>query len=379
MNFSVSKTKLYSALQDVNHAVPSNTPLPALKGIKIQVTEDGKLILTSSDSDISIQKSLSNDEDAELALNIEEPGAVVIDAKYLLDIVHKIDSDFIKVEIIDGALTMFTGNTAQFRINGMKASDYPTIDLAKPANVIKMKASVLSSIIDETCFAASDKETRPVLTGVNFHLHDGKLECTATDSYRLAKKTLEFDDSISFNITIPAKSLNQVKSILLVNPEAEIEIAENEKKAQFLSDGIVLQTRLLDGGYPDTDRLIPSSFSYTLTIKRSSLIGVLDRSMFIKNDNMTVNRLQCSADDIIFSNSSQEIGEFKQSLLEDGAVFEGEPLDISFSGTYVMQAARALKGDTIVIQFNGEMKPFVLINPEDSSILQLALPVRTYN
>ncbi len=379
MNFTVSKQQLYSALQEVNHAVPSNTPLPALKGIKIQATDTNSLILTASDSDISIQKVLNNETNEGLNLVIDEPGSVVIDAKYVLDIVHKIDSDRISVEIIDGALTMFTGNTAQFRINGMRSSDYPTIDLSKPATEIRMKANLLSTIIDETCFAASDKETRPVLTGVNFHAHDGKLECTATDSFRLARKVIEFDQDVNFNITIPAKSLNQVKSILLGDGEQEIVIAENEKKAQFLNDSIIFQTRLLDGGFPETNRLIPTDFSYILTVDRASFIGALDRSMFIKNDNMTVNRLQCSQDDIIFSSSSQEIGEFKQSLLQDGATFEGEPLDISFSGVYVLQAVRALKSDKVVIKFNSEMKPFILVNPEDSSILQLALPVRTYN
>ena len=101
--------------------------------------------------------------------------------------------------------------------------------------------------------------------------------------------------------------------------------------------------------------------------------------MFIKNDNMIINRLQCSEEDVIFSNRSQEIGDFTQSLISEGAKFEGEALDVSFSATYVMQAAKALKGDTVVFKFVGTMRPFILIDPEDDSILQLTLPIRTYN
>ena len=94
---------------------------------------------------------------------------------------------------------------------------------------------------------------------------------------------------------------------------------------------------------------------------------------------MSINRLQCSEDEILISNKSQEIGDFKQNLSLDGATYEGEPLDISFSSIYVLQAARALKGNTICIKFSGEMKPFILTNPDDDSILQLSLPIRTYN
>lgn len=373
MNFTIDKGSFLNALNIVSHAVSSASPQPFLRGIKINA-KDNALLLTGSDSDISIEYSLRADDQNHL--NIIEEGNLLIDQKYLLDIVKKLDSDTISVEIIDGALTRFTGSSAVFKINGMKFMDYPTIDFSRPSDSIVIQAGVLTDIIEETTFAASPKETRPVLTGVNFHLTDKVLNCTATDSYRLAKKTLPFDTDSSFNITIPSRSLNEVKSTMLLDPEKEITIALSDKKAQFISDEMILQTRLLDGGYPETDRLIPTSFSYKLTINRGDLIRAIDRTTFIKNDNMTINRLQMSQDEVVLTNKSQEIGESHENL---AAKFEGEPLDISFSGTYVMEAARALKGNNLVIEFTGEMKPFILRDEEDDTILQLVLPVRTYN
>jgi DNA polymerase-3 subunit beta len=111
-------------------------------------------------------------------------------------------------------------------------------------------------------------------------------------------------------------------------------------------------------------------------IGREDLIHAIDRTTFIKNDNMTINRLQCSKEEVILTNKSQEIGESHETL---NAEFTGEPLDISFSGTYVMDAAKALRGSQDQIQFTGEMKPFILSCDEDNTILQLVLPVRTYN
>ena len=377
MKFSIAKTKMYAALQDVNHAISSTSPA-ALRGILIEASEDNELVLTASDNDVTIRRTLKGKDDEELQLNVEEPGSVVIDAHYIMDIVHKIDADTVKVEILDGALTSFKGNQAQFRINGTKADEYPDIDLSEPQQSFSVNELKLSALIEATAFAASDQETRPALTGIHMVLKEGKLIAVATDSYRLARKEEAIDSNLDIAVTIPAKSMNEVRSILL-SEDKDIRIALDNRKAQFITDDTVFQTRLLEGAFPETDRLIPTSFISTLTISRSSLINVLDRSMFIKNENMTINHLHCTEDDIIFSNRSQEIGEFEQSLIEEGAVFKGEPLDISFNGGYVMAAARALKGNEIEIRFAGEMKPFILINPEDDSMLQLTLPVRSYD
>lgn len=372
MNFSINKNELSNALSIVAHAVSSNSPQPSLRGIKIEAKNDS-LILTGSDSDISIQKTVNITDSNNLV--IQEEGSILIEAKYVIDIVKKIDSENVQVEIIDGSLTRFSGNSAVFKINGMNAYDYPTIDFSTSTEYIEMKQSDLSDIIEETAFAASLKETRPVLTGVNFKLADNVLTVTATDSYRLAKKTVSLETPNTFNITIPSKSLNEVKNTMLNSPET-IKICQSDKKVQFIIDDMILQSRLLDGGYPETDRLIPSSFSYKLTMNRMDLIRAIDRTTFIKNDNMTINKLQCSQEEVVLTNKSQEIGESRETL---NATWEGEPLNISFSGNYVIDAAKALKGDEIIIEFTGEMKPFILKNSEDNNILQLVLPVRTYN
>ena len=139
-----------------------------------------------------------------------------------------------------------------------------------------------------------------------------------------------------------------------------------------------MQSRLLDGTFPETERLIPTEFSRELLINRRSLISALDRSSFIKTDNMAIIRCKISGNEVILTNKSQEIGEAHEELIAEN--YTGEPLDISFSGTYVEDAAKALSSENILIKFTGEMKPFILVNEgDDDSLLQLVLPVRTYN
>ena len=373
MNITIRKSDLLNALQNTAHAVSSNSPKPSLRGILIEARLD-RLTLTGSDADISIRETIVKSE--ENKLNIIEEGSILIESRYLLEIVRKIDSEDIQIEVIDGALTRFSGGSAVFRINGMRYDDYPDIDFNKPSISLKMQAGQLSSIIEQTAFAASAKDTRPVLTGVNFKLDQKVLCCTATDSYRLAKKKIEFDSEDYFNVTIPAKSLNEVRSTMLGDLSSEIEIALNDKKAQFISENMIVQTRLLDGGFPETDRLIPKEFISVLKLSRNDLIHAIDRTTFIKNDNMTINRLSMSADECILSNRSQEIGESTETLV---AEYTGDPMNISFAGNYVISAARALRGNTVTISFTGDMKPFIMKGDEDDSILQLVLPVRTYN
>ncbi len=375
LNFKVNKTAFYNALTTVSKSVSSNSPVPALSGVYIEASNDS-LTLRGSDSDISIQMVLQNNEENHLGLNIIEEGSIVIDSRYLLDIVKKIDSDEISIEIIDGTLTKFEGHKAIFKINGFRPSDYPTIDFSKPPVELNLNVSTFNEMISQTAFAVSNKETRPVLTGVNLKEDGQNLIVTATDSYRLAKKTIPCVAE-PFAITVPARCLSEAKSIF-ANDE-ELHISLSNKKIQFQNNNVILQSSLLDGGYPETDRLIPTEFTRTLVMNRSAFLSAIDRTSFIKTDNMAVIRLQLNnKDDITLSNKSQEIGESKEDLI--AVSYDGEPLDISFSGSYAAEAARALSAENIKISFTGEMKPFIIQNDsENTDILQLVLPVRTYN
>ncbi|MGL5978544.1 MAG: DNA polymerase III subunit beta [Erysipelotrichaceae bacterium] len=372
MYFKVSKKEFYIALQTVSRAISSYSPLPAFSGIKLEVLEDC-MYLTGSDSDVSIQTRL--DTNRSYLLEIYNKGSIVIEAKYILDIVRKIDHDTIEVEIIENALTKISGSTAEFRINGMNAQDYPMIDFYKPDRHFTLEADVLKNAISQTSFAASDKETRPVLTGVNLTCANQRLEMVATDSYRLARKLIPLEKDVTFNITIPAKSLNEVSKT--IDHEGTIEIAVSDKKVQFIIDQTIIQTRLIDGAYPETKRLVPETFEFDLVLDSKEILGAIDRASFIKNDGVSVIKLAMSERNSVLSTRSLEVGSSTEEL--QSAQFHGMPLEISFNGRYVFDAIKAIGGSMVKFSFCGEMKPFVITSMEDETILQLVLPVRTYS
>lgn len=371
MYFKVSKKEFLSALSTAARAISNFSPLPAFSGIKI-VAEADQLVLTGSDSDISIQTTVKKSEDC--TLEIHDMGAIVIEAKYILEIVRKINADVVEFEMLDGSLTKISGSSAEFKINGMSASEYPLIDFAKPAEVFHMPKDLLKKVITQTSFAVSDKETRPVLTGVNFACDGTSLQCVATDSYRLARKSVELQENVKFNITIPGKSLSEVVKTL--ENEGTVEIAVNDKKAQFIIDQTIIQTRLINGVYPETNRLIPLSFDYELTIDAHDLIGAIDRASFIKSDGISVIKFSLSEEECVLSSKSLEVGSSTEVL--SSASFEGNPLEISCNGKYVFDAIKALEGDLVKFSLCGEMKPFIIQSISDDTVLQLVLPVRTY-
>lgn len=369
MKFRINRLKLLNALSKTTKAVSIRSPLPVLTGIKFDLQPDG-LILTGSDSDITIQTKIETSDD----LVIEQTGGVVLNSRYILEIVRKIDSDEISLEIIDGSLTRISGATSKFDLNGNDVIDYPRIDLSKTGTKVLINAFTLKDVITQTKFAASEKEHKPILTGINFKAANNQLEVTATDSYRLAKKVVPLDDELTFNITIPQKSLDEIAKI--IERDDLIEMYVSDRKVLYVFDNNIIQTRLIDGTFPDTNRLIPESFDYELDIDTHYLLNAIDRVSLLTNEQNNIIKLDMDDNQVLLSSYMQEIGSVEEIL--DKAFYKGEPLSISFSSKYVNEAIRAFNSSKIRILFTGEMKPFIIKDYENEDVIQLVLPVRTF-
>ena len=373
MYFKISKREFLDALSVSSRAISSTTPLPSLSGIRIAATEDS-LILVSSDSNISIRIVIRSDDYNTLI--IKEAGEIVIEARYILEIVRKIDSEFITFEIIDGTLVRISGGNSEFKINAMDANDYPMInfDLAN-SQPFKLETSLLKQIVDETAFACSDKEVKPVLTGVNLKAADHKIHANATDSYRLASKTVDIDTDLNFDITVPAKYLNEV--IHSIANQEEVTISIDSQKISFSFGNITINTRLLDDEFPDTARLIPTSHQQRLKVSAKEMVNAIDRTLFIKADGKNTIKMNINSDRIELTSTNQSIISSFEEIKVIG--YEGSPLEISCSGKYLQDAIKAFDADEIMIDFSGELRPMLVKKEGDDSLVQLISPVRTYH
>ena len=367
MKFKIKRSVLLSALSNVSRAVSQKVPLPSLTGIKFDLTEDS-LTLTGSDSDITIQTTITDH------LEVINPGAVVLSSKYILEIIRKMDSDEVDISIVDGTLTRIQGGSAKFSLNGSPAGDYPRVDLTKKGVHVVIRSFVLRNIIEKTVFATSDKETRPVLTGVNFKASGTHLTALATDSYRVAENIVELGEEQSFNIVVPKKSLQEISRI--IEKDALIDVYVEDHKILFVIDNYVILSRLIDGTFPDTTKLLATSYDYALEVDANVLLSAVDRAALLSEGENNIVTLNMEPDQVKLTSQQQEIGSVEEHL--DNAVYQGDPLEISFSARYLADAIRSINTSTIRMQFKGVMKPIVITDVEKDDNIQVILPVRTY-
>lgn len=377
MKFIIQKDHLVQSVQDVMKAITSRTTIPILTGIKIVASEEG-VTLTGSDSDISIESFIPKEEGDQEIVDIQQPGSIVLQAKFFSEIVKKLPTSQVEI-MVDNLQTTIRSGKSEFNLNGLDSEEYPHLPQISEQNSIKVPTDLLKNIIKQTVFAVSTSETRPVLTGVNWKIENNDLICIATDSHRLAlrKAKIETEEEQSFNIVIPGKSLNELNRILDDHDEP-VEIFVTENQILFKTKHILFFSRLLEGNYPDTNRLIPTESKTDIVVNSKEFLQSIDRaSLLAREGRNNVVKFSTVSDNVIeISSFTPEIGKVMEELVSESV--SGEELKISFSAKFMMDALKVLEGSEVKISFTGAMRPFVIHPTNDDSTLQLILPVRTY-
>jgi DNA polymerase III subunit beta len=378
MKFEIKRDELLDGLNDVMKAISQKVAIPILTGIKIEVNEKG-MTMTGSDSDITICTFIPAERDGEQLIKVIEAGNIVLQARVFSEIVRKLPTNEVKIEIKDGFQTLIRSGKSEFKLIGSNPDDYPVLPDVKDEHSFSLPADLMKSIIRETVFAVSQQETRPILTGVQWVAENGKLSCVATDSHRLARRLTSPEEMPTdpLSIVIPGKSLQELNKILPDNNDP-IEILITEQQILFKTANVLFYSRLLEGNYPDTSRLIPTENKTSVTVNGRSLLQAIDRASLLAREERN-NIVRFSTDEgkvIEISSNSPEVGNVEEMV--EAINVTGDDLKISFSAKYMMDALRAIDGQDVEIQFTGAMRPFILKLVNDDSILQLILPVRTY-
>ena len=378
MKFDILRDRLLDGLNDVMKAVSSKTTIPILTGIKIDVTNEG-ISLTGSDADITIQTFIPVEENGEQIINITQTGSIVLQARMFNEIVRKLPTNDVEIEVSNGFATNIRSGKSEFHLIGADAAEYPQLPEITADRQFAIPADLLKSIIRETVFAVATSESRPVLTGVNWKVEGNELICVATDSHRLARRKVNHENLPTdiTSVVIPGKSLNELNKIL-EDTNNPVQIVLTNQQVLFKTDDVLFFSRLLEGNYPDTSRLIPDDYKTNVTINGKALLQAIDRaSLLAREDRNNVVRFETLENNTIeISSNSPEIGKVEEQIQVE--TLEGEALKISFSAKYMMEALKAIDGQDVIIEFTGAMRPFILRSVADDAILQLILPVRTY-
>ena len=374
MRFIIKRDEFLKALLIAGRAVNSkNSAVPVLANLKLELDEKG-LSITGSNYELTIKTSIPyTRNDVEIIRNTKE-GATLVNAKIITDMARKIDVDEINFEVVDSTIAVITAGKIKYNLNCIKANEYPDIDLEPNGIQINLTRVEFSSLVSQTAFAASLKEQRPILTAINLEAADGVLTATTTDSARLARKQISISTDLRFSANVPAKMMVEVDH-LLENAES-VKVALSDKKALFEFESTIVATRLIAGDYPNTKNIVPRITNYELQVNASDFLKAIDRVNILSIDRENVVDLSLSEDVVEISAKSTQVGSASEKL--DVFKFTGSNLQISFNSEFVSSAIKALNSEDVTFLFVGEMKPFVIKNPEDESVVQIVTPVRTY-
>ena len=373
MRFTIKREELLKGLSIASRAVANKTPVVVLANLKLDLTEEG-LTITGSNYDLTIKTLIPHKiGDNEIIRNYKE-GSTLLNAKILVEIARKMEAEELTVEIIDSTIATIGDKRSEYKLNCIRPEEYPDLDLESEGTTLTMTTAEFDLMVDQTAFAASTKEQRPVLTAINLEAREGLLVATTTDSARMAKKIVTVPEDINFNVNIPAKMMTEVAHLL--EGSQAVEIAVSQKKALFSFGRTLVATRLIAGDYPNTSNIVPRVTNHVLEVNSQDLIKAIDRANILSIDRENIVDLSMSEDGVEISAKSSQVGSAVERI--EMFRYEGAPLTVSFNSEFVVAAIRALSSEDVTFCFVGEMKPFVVKNSSDDSIVQVVTPVRTY-
>ncbi|EAR66153.1 DNA polymerase III subunit beta [Bacillus sp. NRRL B-14911] len=364
MKFKMEKDRLQDTVKKIEKVLNIKSSIPILAGVLVQAKADC-LLFTASDGTESIIHRVPLDEGA---VNIESEGSAVF-TKDCFDVTKKLKGS-ISFELIDQKVIVSQDKTkTRLEFGVMDAEDYPKVAIESTSNPIIFSGKEFFNIVNKTSFAASSSELRPILQGIHMSFSKDGNNFVATDSHRLGKVTTGQSEE-TMSVTVHAKKLEQV--LKSFDFSTEVLVFPTELNIAFANGHTIYYTRLLDGTFPDTSRLIPKEFKQKLVINREEFFDSIDMLSAISREGIVM----LSINGLFVELAA--LGDTAKGSREIAyESFEGESLEVGFSAKYVLDALKSIDSSSISIGFNGGMSPFV-IQPlsEEITELQLILPVR---
>lgn len=371
MKFTIERANLLKTLSHVQSIVEKRNTIPVLSNVRIEAKEDG-ISFKATDMDTEITEIV----DAKVA----ETGATTAPAHMLYDIVRKL-ADGSDVDIIfpdeKGQLTIASGRS-KFALSTIGVEDFPVIAGDKLPINFTMDKDELKDVIDRTKFAVSTEETRYYLNGIYIHAKkegDAKvLRVVATDGHRLAcvESPLPKGAEDLSGVIIPRKTIAEIRKLLDDNGADHITVGMSENKIRFSFEDVTLTSKLIDGTYPDYERVIPTDNDKNLEISVKELSSAVDRVSVVAERTRAIKMLT-GASKVTIVTSSPDLGSAQEEL---EAKYDGDAVEIGYNFRYLLDILNEVKGDSVRISFADASSPSVIHDVTDSSAIYVLMPMR---
>lgn len=371
MKLSIERSVLLRSLAHVQSVVERRNTIPILSNILLGA-QGSQLSLTATDLDIAIIE--------EAVADVQEPGGTTVPAHTLYDIVRKLP-DGSQVGLAfnagDGRLTLTAGRS-EFALACLPREDFPAMADGDLPNRFQISAGELKRLIEKTRFAISTEETRYYLNGIYIHAKDvdgaNVMRAVATDGHRLARVEIPMPEGASgmAGIIVPRKAVLEVEK-LLEGADGTIDIALSETRIRFTFESIVITSKLIDGTFPDYERVIPDGNDKKLEVDGKSFAMAVDRVSTISSEKSRAIKLALDKDRLVLSANSPENG----SATEEMSVsFSGGDMEIGFNSRYLLDIASQIEGKQAEFLLADAASPTIIRDASDASALYVLMPMR---
>ncbi len=365
MKFSCDQMLLSRSINIVSKAISSRTTIPILKGILLEVKED-KLTLYASDLDLTIEHIMN--------VKVEEEGSVVVLADLFLEIIRKLPAGEITIEKIEGNTLFIKNGYSESNLTGVSPDEFPkNLDYDENGEELFLNKEIFSEMVKKTSFAASNDESKGIITGVLVEVEEDSLNMAALDGFRMAVAKEDVINTKKNSLIIPAKLLNEVNKILFESKEENIYIKLNDKKAIFKLKDTTMMLRLLEGKFIKYKDLLPKESSCKVIVNKEEIRQSIERAALLAREGKN-NLIKWSLkENLLTITSRSEEGKIKEEVNIEK---EGIDLDIGFNSKYLMEVLSKIEDEEIKIELNSPISPCIVKPIQGESYCYLILPVR---
>ncbi|MCP3740234.1 DNA polymerase III subunit beta [Rossellomorea sp. BNER] len=370
MEFKLDSDLLKTSLIEVSRAISNHPTIHALSGVMIKTTTN-ELTLIGMNSERIIKKVIPS---SNTNIEIIREGCMVIPAKSFLELVKKLP-DRLYIKQNQHKMNIIS-NDIYTSISEIPSKNFPQLPDMPVTPIASFQSNQLKSLIMQTCFAASEQEIRHVINGVQWSFNEKKIQCTATNSHRLATVSAAFSSQYSGSIIIPKKNLQEYLH-LIKNDGQIIRVFLTEHYLLLEAKDLLFYSRLISGSFPDISKMIPSHFSTEIVLNRKKFLEGMERANLLsskeRHHNVTLKTLGKTV--VEFTSLNNEIGEIIEKQRIDQLI--GKEIEITFDGNFMKDTLKSIDDEQVRLGFNGSLKPIVIQPLEDSSFTQIISPIRT--
>ena len=371
MKVTIERGAFLKSLNHIQSVVERRNTIPILSNVMIEAAK-GRLKLTATDLDVEIVETLAAD--------VLRNGAATAPAHMLYDIVRKLpEGAQVQAELLtsEGGRLAVSAGSIRFELACLPKEDFPQMTAGAMPFRFRLATDDLKKLIAKTRFAISTEETRFYLNGIYLHAHkEGKREmrAVATDGHRLARFQMELPEGAGDmpGIIVPRKTVVELGR-LLEDIEGAIEVSLSDTKIQFASDGIELTSKLIDGTFPDYQRVIPTGNDKVLTLDAREFASAVDRVSTISADKTRAVKLGIARDKLTLTVINPDSGTATEDV---GASYSASPIEIGFNARYLLDITGQIEGKEVRFQLSDAGSPTLIEDAEDPGTLYVLMPMR---